>query len=216
MGAREFIEFVLGRKVKPVIGAGQKERKSMSDSVKVGKRIQTYREKLGLEVDDLAGKVGLPAQLISNFEDGQVAPSIGVMVKLARALGQRVGTFTDDQAAADPIVTRLAEREESIASHKENTEGHYRYFAMGAGKTDRHMEPFYIKISPKAEVNEKDVSTHEGEEFIVVVSGTVELTYGKDVHVLKEGDTMYYNSLVPHFLRAVDGEAEIYATIFTL
>lgn len=188
----------------------------MCDSVKIGKRIQAYREKLGLEQDDLAEKVGLPVQLVSSFEEGQAAPSIGVMVKFSRALGQRVGTFTDDQAVADPIITRLAEREESIASHKENTEGHYRYFAMGAGKTDRHMEPFYIKISPKKETTEKLVSSHEGEEFIVVISGTVELTYGKDIHLLKEGDTMYYNSLVPHYLRAVDGEAEIYATIFTL
>lgn len=188
----------------------------MCDSVKVGKRIQAYREKLGLELEQLAEKTGLPVQLVSSFEEGQVAPSIGVMVKLARALGQRVGTFTDDQAVADPIITRLSEREESIASHKETTDGHYRYFSMGAGKTDRHMEPFYIKISPKSEVAASDVSSHEGEEFIVVVSGTVELTYGKDVHLLKAGDTMYYNSLVPHFLRAVDGEAEIYATIFTL
>ena len=188
----------------------------MSDAVKIGKRIQTYREKLNMEPAELAEKSSIPVELLGRFENGDVAPSIGVMVKLARALGQRVGTFTDDQPVADPVVTRFEDRQESIASHKKQTSGYYKYFSFGAGKTDRNMEPFYIKISPKEEVLDSDVSSHEGEEFIMVVSGEVELTYGKDVHLLKQGDTMYYNSLVPHFLRAVGGEAEIYAVIYPL
>jgi hypothetical protein len=44
----------------------------------------------------------------------------------------------------------------------------------------------------------------------------VELVYGKETYVLKEGDTMYYNSLVPHCLSAVGGDAKIYAVIYTL
>lgn len=50
----------------------------------------------------------------------------------------------------------------------------------------------------------------------MVVSGEVELFYGKETHVLKQGDTMYYNSLVPHCLSAIGGDAKIYAVIFTL
>lgn len=188
----------------------------MNDSGKIGKRIQSYREKLEMSGEDLAAQSGLPASLIKDFEDGKVSPSIGVMVKLSRALGQRVGTFMDDQVARDPIITRRAGREECIASHKENSQGHYRYYAMGAGKVDRHMEPFYIKISPKESLEEVDSSTHEGEEFVAVISGKVELSYGVETHILEEGDTMYYNSLVPHCLRAMGGEAEIYAVIFTL
>jgi mannose-6-phosphate isomerase-like protein (cupin superfamily) len=135
------------------------------------------------------------------------------MVKLSRALGQRVGTFLDDQIAGDPIITRSAEREEGIAPHKENSHGHYRYHSLGAGKADRHMEPFFIKVSP---TEEKINSSHEGEEFVVVVAGEVELVYGKETYTLKEGDTMYYNSLVPHCLSAIGGDAKIYAVIFTL
>jgi mannose-6-phosphate isomerase-like protein (cupin superfamily) len=185
----------------------------MSDSVKIGKRIQTYREKLAMGVDDLSERTGLPAGLIKEFEAGRVTPAIGVMVKLSRALGQRVGTFLDDQIARDPIITRSVDREEGIAPHKENSQGHYRYHSLGTGKADRHMEPFFINISPTAE---RTNSSHEGEEFVVVVSGEVELVYGKETYLLKEGDTMYYNSLVPHCLSAVGGDAKIYAVIFTL
>ncbi len=185
----------------------------MSDSVKVGKRIATYREKLDMSVQALAERSGIAVGLIEDFEEGKVAPALGMMMKIARALGQRVGTFMDDQVSKDPLIIRSAEREEGIASHKDDTSGHYCYHSLGAGKADRHMEPFFIKISPS---EDKGCSSHEGEEFVVVVSGTVELIYGKNTHTLQEGDTMYYNSLVPHCVRAVGGDAKIYAVIFTL
>lgn len=185
----------------------------MSNLGKIGARIQSYREKLEVSVDDLSERTGLPTELIQDIEGGSVVPAIGVMVKLSRALGQRVGTFMDDQLAKDPLITRSAAREEAIVSHKGSAKGHYHYHSLGAGKADRHMEPFYITVSP-TEI--RDNSSHEGEEFVIVISGEVELQYGKEIHLLKEGDTMYYNSLVPHCLSAVGGEAKIYAVIFTL
>lgn len=185
----------------------------MSDATKIGRRIQSFREKLDMGIDDLATRTGLPVSLIKDIEGGTVSPALGVMVKVSRALGQRVGTFMDDQTAKDPVITRSAEREEGVASHKGKAQGHYRYHALGAGKADRHMEPFFIKISPS---DEREKSSHEGEEFIVVITGQVELQYGNDTHVLHEGDTMYYNSLVPHCVSAIGGDAQIYAVIFTL
>ena len=185
----------------------------MSDSAKIGKRIKTYREKLQMSVDDLAERTSLPISLIEEIEGGNLSPALGVMVKLSRALGQRVGTFMDDQIVKDPVITRSAAREEWVAGHKGKTQGHYRYHALGAGKADRHMEPFFIQITP---TEDRATSSHEGEEFVVVVAGEVELVYGKETYVLKEGDTMYYNSLVPHCLSAVGGDAKIYAVIYTL
>lgn len=185
----------------------------MSDAAKIGKRIQTFREKLDMTIDELAARTSLPVSLVEDIEGGSVSPALGVMVKLSRALGQRVGTFMDDQAAKDPVITRSIKREEGVATHKGKAQGHYRYHALGAGKADRHMEPFFIKISPS---EEREKSAHEGEEFVVVVAGEVELQYGNDTHVLQEGDTMYYNSLVPHCVSAVGSDAQIYAVIFTL
>ena len=185
----------------------------MSDAEKIGKRITTFRKRLEMSVEDLSERAGVPVGLLHDIESGRVSPALGVMVKLSRALGQRVGTFMDDQFGRDPVITRAAEQEEGIASHKESTQGHYRYHALGTGKADRHMEPFFIKISP---TEERTTSAHEGEEFIIVVAGQVELLYGKTTHLLTEGDTMYYNSLVPHCLSAVGGDAKIYAVIFTL
>ena len=185
----------------------------MKNADKISKRVKKYRTKLEMTVDDLAIRTELSVNLIEDIENGCVLPALGVMVKLARALGQRVGTFMDDQQTKDPLIVRLAEREEGIALHKGKRQGHYRYHSLGAGKADRHMEPFFIIVSP---TEEREKSSHEGEEFVAVVSGKIELQYGNDTHLLEEGDTMYYNSLVPHCLSAVDGDAQIYAVIYAL
>ncbi len=184
----------------------------MSQSEIIGKRIKTYRENLGMDMETLAARTNLPVELLGQFERGEISPAIGVMVKISRALGQRVGTFMDDQLSKDPVITRSSDLVEGAASHKGSEGSQYGYHPLGAGKADRHMEPFFITISA---TQERERSSHEGEEFIIVISGEVELEYGNETYLLGEGDTMYYNSLVPHCVSAVNGEAKIYAVIYT-
>lgn len=182
----------------------------MAKTGKLGDRVRKYREQLGLSVDDLAANTGLKPAFIEDVESGKVYPPIGSIIKISRALGQRVGTFMDDQFVPDPVVTKAGSRVEETSSHR-GAGGHYRYFPLGKGKTDRHMEPLFIVIG---EDEAKELSSHEGEEFIIVVSGKVLVKYGKDEHILEAGDTAYYNSVVPHFIGAVDGPAEIYAVLY--
>ena len=74
------------------------------------------------------------------------------------------------------------------------------------------MDPFRIEFTANAPTSP---SSHEGEELIIVLAGTVELTYGPETTVLHAGDTAYYNSVVTHSLRALDGKpASIYGVVF--
>jgi transcriptional regulator with XRE-family HTH domain len=182
----------------------------MTDTNKLGKRVSKYREQLGLSQEQLAVNSGLDVRFISDVENGLVYPPISSLVKLSRALGQRLGTFMDDQFQPDPIIVRAKDRLEETSSHR-GAKGHYHYYPLGKGKTDRHMEPLYITIE---EDEVKEISSHEGEEFIIVVSGKVLVKYGKLQTTLEAGDSVYYNSVVPHFIGAVDGPAAIYAVIY--
>lgn len=77
------------------------------------------------------------------------------------------------------------------------------------------MEPFVIDIDPNPE-NGFTLSAHEGEEFIMVLEGVLEINYGKSVYVLEKGDTIYYDSIVPHHVHAFEGQsARILAVIYT-
>jgi len=77
------------------------------------------------------------------------------------------------------------------------------------------MEPFLIDIKPSS-TNEPILSSHEGEEFIFVLQGAVKINYGKEVHVLHKGDSIYYDSIVDHLVSALNGEtAQIVAVVYT-
>ncbi len=184
----------------------------MADMNKVGKRVKKYREHLGLTQEQLAVNSSLDLTFIKDIEDGIVYPPIGSMIKLSRALGQRLGTFMDDQYVADPIIVRYSERKEETANSRDGAKGHYHYYPLGKGKSDRHMEPLFIRIE---EDEEKAMSTHEGEEFMVVVHGKIIVRYGKEEYILERGDSVYYNSVVSHFIGAIDGPAEILAVLYS-
>lgn len=188
-------------------------RDRMSSPEKLGTRIRTYRERLGLTPEDLAKNAGLDLVLLKNIEDNKSYPAIGVLVKLSRALGQRLGTFMDDQFIEDPLIVRADARKEETMGPRGAGPDHAHYFALGKGKTDRHMDPFYIEFNG---AGEKPLSSHEGEEFIIVLTGKIELIYGKQTFTLGPGDSMYYNSVVPHHVgSATDGPASIYASVYT-
>ena len=184
----------------------------MSKETSVGKRIRKYRERLEMSVYDLSEKSGIGEKTINAIEKGQVLPALGVLTKLSRALGQRLGTFMDDQFKPDPIITRAKD----LAAKKVVQEGTnvlgYASHSLALGKPDRHMDPFRIEFAADG-VDE--VSSYEGEELIICIAGEVELTYGNDKSVLKPGDTAYYNSVVKHGLRALGGKpASIYGIVF--
>lgn len=184
----------------------------MPEAQELGSRVKSFRERLELSQEQLAVNSGLEAGLIAAIEGGQAYPSLGVLLKLSRALGQRLGTFMDDHFREDPLIVRSEDRKKEASPHSGSAKGPYDYYPLGKGKTDRHMDPMYIEMGPD---QDKQLSSHEGEEFIIVVSGEIELEYGKKTYKLKPGDTMYYNSIVPHFVGASGGKpASIYAVIF--
>ena len=126
---------------------------------KVGSRIRTYREKLEMSVYDLATKSGIDEKLVNAIEKGEVLPALGVLTKLSRALGQRLGTFMDDQFKPDPIITRAEDLEAvKVQSEGKNILG-YASHSLALGKPDRHMDPFRIEFAADG-VDE--LSSHEG------------------------------------------------------
>ena len=172
------------------------------------------RQRQKLSIEDLADRTTLSAEFIKAVEDDDMYPSLRPLVKLARALGVRLGTFLDDQVSSDPLVVRLAEREEELTMHPDGKEPGVVFHSLGRGKTDRHMEPFFIELLPKS-CQDDTLSSHEGEEFIVVHSGRMRLLYGQEETILSPGDSVYFNSVVPHNVACHGGEkAEIYAVLY--
>lgn len=170
---------------------------------RIGSKLATLRTSLHLTVDELAQRCDCEPSVISALEAGELSPSLAPLLRITRALGVRLGTLLDDDVVIGPVVTRAGEagatpRLKSLETASDA--GVLTYHSMAASKVARHMEPFIIDVAP-SELERSGRSSHEGEEFIYVLSGSLEIEYGREVHVLWPGDSIYFDSIVPHEVR---------------
>ncbi len=182
---------------------------------KVGQRIRTFMTQQALSMEELAQRTGLEPGVLDTIVRDDVYPSLGPLLKIARALDVRLGTFLDDQISSDPLVVRREDRKQELSMLRgKDRPVALKFYSLGSGKSDRHMEPFYVELLPESE-KAKDLSSHEGEELIVVYAGRVAVTYGNDAYVLEAGDSIYYNSIVPHYVSCKGAQpAAIYAVLY--
>lgn len=184
----------------------------MNKEDKVAERIRAYREKLGMTVADLAEKSGVDVGVVQAIEAGEVIPALGVLTKISRTLGQRLGTFMDDQYKPDPIITRAAAADEQGPVGARVSGWGYSARSLAPGKPDRQMDPYRLELTADGVGQE---AAHEGEELLICISGQIELTYGGETTILGPGDTAYYNSVVHHSVKAVGGKpASAYGVVF--
>jgi len=181
----------------------------------LGRRIEKMLADRNLDVTQLSQRTGLDLPFLESLLADDVYPSIGPLLKVARALGVRLGTLVDDRISQDPLIVRRTERSAELhmlrARDRPQT---MRFHSLGRGKTDRHMEPFYVELLPES-AKAPRLSSHEGEEWFVVTAGQVDVTYGRETYHLAVGDSIYYNSVVPHWVSCAGSEpAAIYAVLY--
>ncbi|MBQ0095657.1 MAG: cupin domain-containing protein [Bacteroidaceae bacterium] len=189
----------------------------MNTKVSVGKKIRSLRESKEMEIEVLAERAQLPVEQIKAIENDGPLPGLAPLIKIARVLGVRLGTFLDDQQGVGAVVSRHEEERESVRFSNHGSEGHENmiYHSLSEGKENRHIEPFVIDILPAGNA-EFAASSHEGEEFIYVLDGLVEVVYGKNTYLLEKGDSIYYDSIVRHHVHGFEGQqARILAVVYT-
>ena len=190
----------------------------MKTTKKLGERIKQIRESKSISLEEMSERSGLDISQIKKVEETDHFPSLAPLIKIARVLGVRLGTFLDDNDELGPVISRKERHTKTISFSTSETKEHKHmdYYALSASKSGRHMEPFIIKISPNEAGVDFITSTHEGEEFIYCMEGSVEITYGNGTYLLEEGDSIYYDSIVAHHVHAADEEgAKILAVVYT-
>lgn len=184
----------------------------------LGSKIKGIRESRNLSVEEIAESSGLTVDQINSIENDENLPSLGPLIKIARAMGVRLGTFMDDNDALGPVICRAQDREKessiSFSNGAVDARKHMEYHPLAQQKAGRHMEPFIIDINPEDKPEFK-LSAHEGEEFIYVMNGEVEIEYGKEKYTLHEGDSIFYDSIVKHHVHGAPGKsAKILAVVY--
>jgi len=174
------------------------EEEKGSKDLRIGEKIRELREKRGLSLQDMANRTGYTSALLSQVENHLISPPLGALIKIAKALEVKVGTFFGEEPRESYAIVRRDERKHiSRYASKEGVSYGYSYESLGFDKKDRQMEPFLVTLEP-ATVKSEKLSTHDGEEFIFVLEGEMEAILGGHKDVLHPGDCIYYDSTIPH------------------
>lgn len=187
-----------------------------SHEMNVGEKIKALRREKGMTLQEVAESTGFSAALISQIENHLISPPLGTLSRIARALGVEMGYFFGASREAEFTIVRSNERRPvSRVASKQGVKYGYSYESLAFEQKNHHMEPFLVTLEP-ATTRDRNAYSHEGEEFIFVLEGKMEVVLGEHRDVLEPGDSIYFNSRIPHRVQCVEEtETRILAVIYT-
>jgi transcriptional regulator with XRE-family HTH domain len=183
----------------------------------IGEKVRRIREFKNVSQEELADRSKLSKELIAKIEESNDMPFLAPLIRIARSLGVRLGTFLDDSIELGPVISRSGDEKIGISfsNHKANELFELNFHSLARDKSGRHMEPFLIEVLP-ARKKEITLSHHEGEEFIYVLSGEIEITYGSENFKISSGDSIYFDSSVNHHIHCLNEKAaRILAVVYS-
>lgn len=173
-------------------------------SSKIGERVRDLRRAAGMSKQELAIASSVTNEVLERIEKENMNPSVPVMNKICHALGTRTGTVLDGAEYAGPV--HMTSDDHEVLERSDYSESNLAYYLLARKKSDRNMDPAIIDVMFAPEGAPKFPS-REGEEFVYVLEGRVELRYGNENYRLEQGDSIYFDSCVPHALSTVaEGE----------
>jgi transcriptional regulator with XRE-family HTH domain len=174
-----------------------KKRRGKLSSDGFGSRITKLRETRGWSREKLARVMAQTPERIERVEKEEITPSVGFLLSLAKAFGIDPGTFlTEGEQSA---VRNM--RAQQFSRRTQN----YSYDTLTPGSDSEHLRVFMVNIEPK-QAHKPVAYKHEGEEFVYVMKGELELIVSRKVFHLKTGESMHFNSNTPHKLKSLSDE----------
>ncbi len=162
--------------------------------MKIGKAIRNFRLARNMSIKELSEKTDLTSSLISQVERNLISPSLNSLAKISSALKvPMVSFFTETTPKSCPVMRKKQRKETTIFSSS------HVIYQLLSPDPDKKIELLLVEIEPEKEENEEnELITHIGEECGYVIKGELEVRLGKKRYYLKEGDSIYFQSTVPH------------------
>jgi transcriptional regulator with XRE-family HTH domain len=169
--------------------------------LELGRRIKQERLRRGLTLKDIEAKVGISATHLSEVERGKSSPTVGVLEKIARALGTRSALLIDAASGLPVSHTRPGHRRIVFNEHVTVRTESLSMSFPGA-EISILLKTYAQGVAPLGPSH-----AHEGEEFVHVLQGKLHVRVGEEDYVLEPGDSLHFKSTRPHAYRN-GGEGE--------
>ena len=173
----------------------------MSEDVKqIGQRLKGLREALDMTSEEFANSCNISPVEYQKYESGDKDLTISVLkgIALVHNVDVSVLMFDDEPRMSSYFLTR---KSKGLAV---NRVADYSYQTLAGGFNNRKAEIFEVTVEPKGKDVEIHHSIHTGQEFNLILEGRMLLQInGKDL-ILEEGDSIYFDSSLPHGMKALD------------
>jgi len=153
----------------------------------VGPRLRALRKRQGITLADLAETTGISESTLSRLEGGGRRPNLELLLPLARAYGVPLDELVGAPDTGDPRVHLRPVRRFGMT---------FVPLSRRAGGVQAHK----LVIPASGETAVPDPKTHEGYEWVYVLSGRLRLVLGDQDLVLKPGEVAEFDTTVPHWM----------------
>ena len=174
----------------------------------IAARLRGLRDAMDWSETDLAAKVGVDVAVVREYESGDMEIPVSFLTDVAHAAGV---SLTELITGADAHLHNYAITPKgqglSVRRRKD-----YDYWSLAARMDNRIMEPFLVRVPPK-EQKDLTYNYHNGQEFIYMLEGRLELWLNDKPHVLEPGDSIIFDSHIPHALRGLDNKDALFLDV---
>lgn len=170
----------------------------------LSQRIRDFRKKRGLTLEQLAERSQLTQSVLSKVENSRVTPSLAALGRIAEALGVSLSELVSGIDEKRGLI--IVRKGESAPVSRDRQNRTFTYRSLAPAKHRKLMEPLLVEIPPRGQAR-KELLSHQGEEFILVLKGAIEIDCGGDRTRLASGDCAYLDSTEAHRVTNPSGTA---------
>jgi len=159
----------------------------------IGKKLKATRLRNDMTIQDLAVSSNVSSNMISRIERGLTTPSVEIIVRLANSFGMSINYFVEEAEKGSTIVHTKKGQGEPIFFFEDK----HQIISLTQGLRDPNFTVFFDTIEPNCGSGDGGM-VHSGEEFALVVEGTLEFVVDDERFVLEEGDSIVFKASLPH------------------
>lgn len=184
----------------------------MSDQIKqIAERLRGLRDVLEIDPEEVAECCHLTLEEYLDMESGEKDISVSALQQIARrySIALDVLLFGEEPRMNSYFLTR-----NGAGVSVERTKV-YKYQSLASGFRGRKFDPFVVTVEPKPEDVPVYLNTHDGQEFILLIEGRMMLNINGKELILNPGDSLFFDSSVPHGMMALDGKTVKFLTVIS-
>ena len=159
----------------------------------IGKKLKATRLRNDMTIQELASSSNVSSNMISRIERGLTTPSVEIIVRLANSFGMSINYFVEEAEKGSTIVHTKKGQGEPIFFFEDK----HQIISLTQGLRDPNFTVFFDTIEPNCGSGDGGM-VHSGEEFALVVEGTLEFIVDDERFVLEEGDSIVFKASLPH------------------